>query len=383
MKNTVEINGRIYDALTGKLLAKQSVGTISPSKTVNPKPTSNPQTNGVSLDGVSRRRPARLRQTSNHHNKSATATKSVSNRPKPIPRPTEPARQTQKTSTLLRSIVKKPSIPIDSSPASLTNSDQEKTAYDVLAKRTSLQRLSKAKNTMRSISVSRFNNLNRRKPILKEGLKVESAPKSRPGVPNAAPTITQIKAADKPNQVFNHPIIHANSHLLKKLPKDKLYKKAARALNVSAKTLAIGSAIIAAILFTSFLAYQKVPSVAMRVAANRAGFTGRIPSTIPAGFSFKGPLTYSKNSIVLNYKSNSDDRNFSIIQRPTEWTSESLLTNHLISSKLPYQTYHDSGLTVYVYNQGEATWVDKGGWYSITGQGILSFDQILSIASSM
>jgi hypothetical protein len=132
-----------------------------------------------------------------------------------------------------------------------------------------------------------------------------------------------------------------------------------------------------------FLAYQNVPTIAMQIADNRAGFSGHLPSTVPVGFSFKGPPIYSKGNISLNYKSNSDNRRFTINQKPTQWSSESLVTDFLINSKLNYQTYNDKGLTIYVYGEGYATWVDNGVWYNITGQGSLSTDQILAIAGSM
>jgi hypothetical protein len=385
MKNIVEINGRSYDARTGRLLAKRPSSSIAnpgqASAILPPAQAPKTHSNGVVLDGIRRRKSAKNYQSQNLSKRPAVSTNTSPAAKNPTVILNEPARQTERAKTLLRSIVKKPFSPIAAKPQEINLHEQP--SKNALAKRTSSSKTDNAKSTMRSTSVSRFNNLNRQKPKLTTDLKLVPIPKAKNAIPDIAPAIIQPKANHKKEQVFNHTIIQANNHLLKKLPKEKLYAKFARTLNVGAKTLAVSAAILAVVVFASFLAYQKIPSVAMRVAANRAGFSGHLPSNIPAGFSFKGPLMYSKGSIVINYMSNSDNRKFSIIQKPTEWTSESLLTNFLLDSKLPYQTYHDSGLTVYVYNEGEATWVDKGVWYSINGEGILSFDQILSIASSM
>lgn len=373
MKNIVEINGRSYDAKTGRLLAtKTSNNTIN--KAGNAVHPVAPINNGVVLDGVSRRKSFKKRPTTIQNKLNTLRPSSAGSITSKLPSSAkEPSRQTEKTKTLLRNIVKKPSI-----TGNRVNSKVD------LAKRTPPTRLDKAKQTMRSVSISRFNNINRHKPFLSSDLKVTKEPLPKNVVPESAPSITaKVSSKSNEQQVFNHPIVHANNHLLKKLPKDKIYRRVAKTLNVGTKTLAITSAALAILVFGCVLVYQKVPSVAMRVAANRAGFGGRLPSTIPAGFSFRGPIVYSKDSIALNYKSNSDSRKFAIVQRPSEWSSESLLTNYLLTSKLQYQTYHDSGLTVYVFNGGEATWVDKGIWYSIKGEGTLSFDQILSIASSM
>jgi len=384
VKNIIEINGRSYDAHTGKLLAAKpsNVEYIkSTSTTVN---SSNALHNGAVLDGVSRRKSFKKRPV-NTYKDLKPALASVKN-PIVTKLPASaigPARQTEKTKTLLRNIVKKPFGHSDSSANSPNNEHKNPAQKDGLAKKTPLERINRAKQTMRSISIARFNNINRQKPRLTNNLSVTALPKTIDSAPIVAPTISKATTSNSNQNVFNHPIVQANNHLLKKIPKDKFYRRAARTLNVGTKSLAITASVLAVLIFGCFLAYQKIPSVAMRVAANRAGFAGHIPSTIPAGFTFKGPIIYSKDTISLHYKSNSDSRKFAIVQKPTEWNSESLLTNYLINSKLQYQTYQDSGLTVYVFNGGEATWVDKGVWYSVKGEGTLSFDQILSIASSM
>lgn len=384
MKNIIEINGRSYDAHTGKLLVAKPLNIESEKPVSNPVNNSVTLHNGVVLDGVSKRKSFKKRPVN-----SQITPKPVSasiNKPivtKQLVSNIEPSRQTDRSKTLFRNIVKKPFGPISSDTPNTSSPTTGPGANNSLTKKTTINRINRAKKTMRSISIARFNNINRQKPHLTDSLNIAVAPKTTDTTPVTAPSIGSPALNNNDNQVFNHPIVQANNHLLKKIPKDKFYRRAARSLKVGGKSLAITAAVLAVIVLGCFLAYQKIPSVAMRVAAHRAGFSGHIPSTIPSGFSFKGPIIYSKNSIALNYKSNSDSRKFAIVQKPTEWNSESLLTNYLVSSRLQYQTYHDSGLTVYVFNGGEATWVDKGVWYSIKGEGTLSFDQILSIASSM
>lgn len=121
----------------------------------------------------------------------------------------------------------------------------------------------------------------------------------------------------------------------------------------------------------------------MRVAASQAGFKGTVPSTTPAGYAFHGPITYEKNVIVVSYKSNSDDRSFKIVQKPTTWSSEALLANYVNKSNMRYQTYNDKGLTVYVMDSNNAAWVDNGIWYTLVGSSSLSTEQVLAMAASM
>ena len=122
----------------------------------------------------------------------------------------------------------------------------------------------------------------------------------------------------------------------------------------------------------------------MRIAASKAGFPASLPSSIPAGYSFNGPVEVNEQVVSLKYDSNSDDRNFIITQKPTNWSSEALLTNYLLDSQFRYQVYKDKGLTIYVYDGSNATWVDKGVWYNVNGdEGSLSSEQLLELASSI
>jgi hypothetical protein len=222
-------------------------------------------------------------------------------------------------------------------------------------------------------------------PKLTNSLTVAKAPAEKKGAPSQAPAITKplLGNHEQKQEVFHHSIASATSHKASKLKKEGLHKRLAKRLKVNPRVVTISAAVLAVVFLGSFLAYQNVPSVAMRVAANRAGFSGHLPSNTPAGFAFKGPIQYAKDNIVLKFQSNSDTRKFVIVQKPTDWTSESLLANYVLTTKSRYQTYHDKGLTVFIYNDGSATWVDKGVWYSLNGEGSLSADQILAIAGSM
>jgi hypothetical protein len=145
----------------------------------------------------------------------------------------------------------------------------------------------------------------------------------------------------------------------------------------------MAAAVFAAFLFMGFLAYQKVPQIAVKVAARNAGFDAKVPGNIPSGYAYKSPVSASKDSLTIEYKSNTDKRAFQITQKPSNWTSESLLSNYLIEGKKQYQAYYNKGMTVFIYDNNNATWVDKGVWFTLNANGSLSSDQILSIASSI
>jgi hypothetical protein len=96
-----------------------------------------------------------------------------------------------------------------------------------------------------------------------------------------------------------------------------------------------------------------------------------------------GPVQYSAGQITISYKSNSDDRNFQLVQRNSDWNSQSLLNNFVTREDEKYLTYQDKGKTIYVYDGNNATWVSGGIWYQVEGKSSLSSDQLLKIASSL
>ena len=151
------------------------------------------------------------------------------------------------------------------------------------------------------------------------------------------------------------------------------------------KWASIGASLAAVAILTGFFAYQNIPAVAMRMAVAKSGIDARTPSYRPSGFKFSGPISTSGGAVTLNFRSNSDsERSYTILQKPSNWDSQSLLDNFITGSKTAYQTYQDdSGRTIFIYEDSNATWVDQGIWYTIEGNARLNTDQLLKIASSM
>lgn len=381
MKNIIEINGRKYDTVTGKLIDK-----VTPINTINTqKSSTNTQVSGVIIDGVSRRKPK-----SNH---TINLTNLVANKINPVHKPVSlnsidlrqnTSRNTEKTKTLIRGSVKKPKSMLANDQNNITPIVPSNNFLNLI-KRVSIKREEKAKSTPKNTSITKFSASSYSEPKMDLNLEVTKPP-SKMNFLGPTPIFGRLsKSKPEPakEQVFSHRIIDANTHSSPKLKKEKLHKRIANKIRVNPKFISVGAACLAIMFLVSFLVYQNIPSVAMRVAANKAGFNGHLPNNIPSGFAFTGPINASRGSIVINYKSNSDDRKFYITQKSSDWSSESLLTNYLMTSNLRYQTYHDKGLTVFIYGGGNATWVDKGIWYQLAGKGSLSSDQILALAGSM
>jgi hypothetical protein len=85
----------------------------------------------------------------------------------------------------------------------------------------------------------------------------------------------------------------------------------------------------------------------------------------------------------VTFRSNSDERNFELQQQVSNWNSQALVDNFILSENKQYQTFQEKGKTIYVYDNANATWVNGGVWYKIEGNSSLNTEQLLKIASSI
>jgi hypothetical protein len=121
----------------------------------------------------------------------------------------------------------------------------------------------------------------------------------------------------------------------------------------------------------------------MKVAASRAGFDASLPGYTPDGFSFHGPVAYNSGKVVVDFTSNTDDSRYQVAQQESNWDSKSLLENVVKEKTDKYLTFEDRGLTIYVYDGQNATWVNGGVMYTIISESKLNTEQLINIATSI
>jgi hypothetical protein len=139
---------------------------------------------------------------------------------------------------------------------------------------------------------------------------------------------------------------------------------------------------LAVLVLGGYLTFINLPNISMRVAATRAGVAATLPSYHPDGYSFAGPIAYSPGQVAVSFKSNTNDHNFTITQKASNWDSQAVLDNYVSRQTDSYLTYQEHGLTIYSFDN-KAAWVNGGLLYTMDGTGDLTSDQILHIATSM
>ncbi len=349
-QNIIEINGKKYNAATGVMLG------ASQNKPVQKK----------AVDGFSRRHidTSKVRP-SLHSVKKHTV-------------------QPQKSTTLMRTAVKKPgqltTKEVRVVNSALPKSQPIKAVIVPRTQNTPEHRQFLAKTIHKSSLINKFNFSMPAKPLAKPPtLEVHKAP-----VIDISTVTATNSTASKKTDLLERALESAQGH---KEPffehKKKLRHKISKKIGISSRAVAITTTIFVGLSLGGLYAYQNVPKLAMRVAASRAGFSASMPTYNPSGFSFNGPVQYSTGQVVVDFKSNTDDRQYKLTQQTSNWSSDTLLNNFVSGNNKQYQTYQDRGRTIYIYNNNNATWVNGGVWYQIEGKSELTTDQLVRIASSL
>jgi hypothetical protein len=380
LKTFIEINGQKIDPTTGKQIGDQKLIRNNSTQKV--------------IDGFVRKRPQNT-QLPQKPETTKTQLNAISTLPHQVPTPLRKNagtidmvanhRKPQNAKTLLRSIVKKPEkiTPQINATSSLSVSrvEHSATGRGLLLKRVPDDRFKRASETSKTSTISRFTNPFDRSvtPTITE-LPVSPAPvvQTPPVIP---PTLIKPKLGqfDEKREVFRHPV----AQILPKKSRNSMYRRSLFSFfKLRPRVIAGVSAAIAVIAGAGFLAYMKVPAVGLKVVNAKAGFSATIPAIVPSGYSFKGPMQFADGAVVESFSADAH-KAFSIVQRPSNLTSDSLLSKYILSSNFKYQSYSEKGLIVYIYNSGDAMWVNNGIWYTLIAKGNLTSDDILSVAGSM
>lgn len=331
----IELNGKRYDALTGTIVRSS----------VQPKSVSHSH---KSIDGF---------------------TKSKTSTPRTVV--SVPAHRVEKSNTLMRTAVKKP---VNSKETIIPTTVSKDILKPHLNHAVTKTKITKAQQIPKSELIKRFSEVS-------GPLHLKHKPLSSHHSSNVVHAVSTAKAT--PDNIIEGGLANATSHEQQPMKKSKRHTTLARKLRLSPRTLSSVYLVLAVIIISGFFVYQNSPNLSMRLASAKAGVHGSLPNYKPAGFAISGGISYKPGQITVSYKSNSDDRNFRIIQNTSAWDSNSLLENYVAVNRQDYQTIQDGGKTVYLYDGSNATWVDGGIWYRVEGNSQLNSDQLLHLASSL
>jgi len=138
----------------------------------------------------------------------------------------------------------------------------------------------------------------------------------------------------------------------------------------------------AVVLMGGYIWLNNYPKLAIQTADSKAGIAATMPNFIPSSYTLARTNT-SPGEITLKFTSPSATQALTIAQSRTNWDANSLLDNYVSEASDDYAAINGQGLTIYLFGDDNATWVNHGLWYQIEGASQLSRDQILKIAYSL
>lgn len=159
------------------------------------------------------------------------------------------------------------------------------------------------------------------------------------------------------------------------IKKTNLFKRHYKKFNI----LSVSAVLI---VVAGFLAYIYMPFLSVNIASAQAGISATYPEYKPDGYSLSGPVSYSNGEVTISFSANTGSSKFTIKQSKSSWDSSAVKNKVNKDAKGEFTTTEEKGLTIYTYN-GNASWVNGGILYNITGDAPLSGDQIRRIATSL
>lgn len=295
------------------------------------------------------------------------------------------AHSPERSKTLMRHTVKTPAIKSNRIENVQAPADVAKQQPKVLGAKPKLSsevvdndRARRANNVRRSGQVTRFKRQKateyRAAATTATAAQIAAPAEVVQPAPQAAPATLPEK------DVFERAVDTATSHE-EPAHKEGAKSKARRGVRRHARWVSITAIVFAAVILGGFIAYQNKIELQLQLASAKAGFAAAMPGFHPVGYAADN-LTYGPGKVAIGY-SGPDNKSYKIVQKSSNWDSQTLLENFVATSGQPYDAYKASGRTVYVYGNGNATWVSGGVWYQVNDNGTLSKDQIIELANSM
>ncbi len=152
--------------------------------------------------------------------------------------------------------------------------------------------------------------------------------------------------------------------------------------NANSRVGRVAAVVGAVVIMGTYVWLQNYPKMAIQAAGNKAGLSASLPGFVPSSYKLKRTST-APGLVTLQFATPNQPASLTIAQNRTDWDSSSLLDNFVTKQGGEYAAVAGQGLTVYLFKQNQATWINHGVWYSITGASRLSREQILKIAYSL
>ena len=313
-KNTLVINGKVYDAVTGLPVAaptpvKKSVEAVT-------VPVAAPMSTDV--------RPAMRTRTPLHAKQAHHVTK--------------------KSATLRRDVLKKPAAKPQVGAA---------------------RRKPNPSHVTRSEAIQRF--APHPQPLKSTAPRLDITPVKTPSKPAATHPIVAQKHAlvAKPVATESKPQLSSRA-LKEKLIAERLAKvdttpaatkapkKRSGLFSKQPRVASLLAASFAVMVLGGYLTYLNMPGLSVRVAAAQADVAASFPDYHPDGYRFNGPVAYAPGQVAIDFKANGGTAGYTLTEQKSTWDSQAVYDNIVAkAADDSYVTNSQQGLTIYTFKGDE------------------------------
>ncbi|MBL8121840.1 hypothetical protein JNM87_03760 [Candidatus Saccharibacteria bacterium] len=349
MGDTVlQVNGKSYDAVTGRRIDGMIAPKKQPKATVKaaPKQVTSTQSRPVHIT---------VTRVANH---------------------TKPHNQ-QRAQTLMRKAVKKPTIGLKKQ-LHVQSELAHKSSHSIVVKHSANHidpaRAHHAGQIEKHAQVHRFHSP---QPV---SVTFASVPvRHAPDDPlnNNPPAIQPPASSNNPTDMFEQAIQNATHYVDIAANKAHFKKKARR------HTVSVAAGTLALIIIGGFMTYVNTPGLQLKIAGIRAGVATNTPNFVASGFAYDG-VTVDGNQRVIGLTSGGAD--FALTQEATSWTTEQMIRQIASVNADGSPAYHvvkAGNDTAYRFGDGaQATWVKNGIWYQLSGNSKISDDQLRALVAN-
>ncbi len=150
------------------------------------------------------------------------------------------------------------------------------------------------------------------------------------------------------------------------------------------KASSVALSLVGLLVIGGYIWQVNYPNLALKMAGSKAGISANFPGYVPSGWKLTGAVQSSPGSISYNIADSKTNKSIQISESKTNWDSQALAENYIAPKSDNYLALQSQGLTIYVYDGNQASWVNNGTWYRIEGSSHgLSQDQIIKLATSL
>jgi hypothetical protein len=148
-----------------------------------------------------------------------------------------------------------------------------------------------------------------------------------------------------------------------------------------ARPTAVVMTVIGLVLLGAFLWQANATDIQVKLASLRAGLTASVPGFVPGGWSKAQSLQASEGGV--SYELVKDGKALKIEQQKTDWDSQAVLEQYVLKRSTDYLALQSQGLTIYMFGDNQAAWVNQGTLYTLSGDHGIEQDDIIRMATSL